>query len=76
MIKPKRDRKKKIIPGKYEVYGKRGNYVFTAYDYWFEWFEPKAEFLRSEKASEKFKGRDITRTRALINLPWDELFEV
>ena len=34
MIKPKRDRKKKIIPGKYEVYGKRGNYVFTAYDYW------------------------------------------
>lgn len=74
-VQPKRDRKKNIIPDKFEVYGKRGNYVFTAYRFWFEWIDVISEYTETKKKS-KPKGRDIARKRALVNLPWDALFEV
>ena len=72
-IKPKRDRKKVIIPDKYEIYGKRGNYVFTAYEYWFEWIGPKSSYLRSvENPEPKPTARDIARKRSLVNLSWND----
>ena len=84
-IKPKKDRKKNIIPNKVEVYGKRGNYVFTAYSSWFDWIGTKSEYLRSvenesgvakTEAKPKPKARDIARKRALTNLSWNELFDI
>jgi len=69
-IKPKKDRKKNIIPGKYEIYGKRGNYVFTVYDCWFEWkSNTSSVFPFEEKPTKKPKYN-------LTDLPWDQLFEV
>ena len=81
-IKPKRDRKKNIIPGKFEVYGKRGNYVFTAYQYWFECVLRICTSAVMKKEEEQLrrtlkpKGRDIARKRALTNLSWNDLFEI
>lgn len=72
-VKPKRDRKKNIISGKFEVYGKRGNYVFTAYEFWFEYI----------KLDKKIPSEWVPRVarikagqNALGNLPWDDLFEI
>ena len=85
-VKPKRDRKKNIIPNKFEVYGKRGNYVFTAYSFWFEWIgQPQAVFnpeIKKKKETEQYplrpewvtKSKDIVRP--LVNLPWNDLFEI
>lgn len=84
-VKPKKDRKKNFIQNKLEVYGKRGNYVFTAYTSWFDWIGPKSEYLRSvenesgvakAEAKPKPKARDIARKRALTNLSWNELFDI
>ena len=81
-VRPKKDRKKNIIPDKFEVYGKRGNYVFTAYRHWFEWIDVSeciAESIKKKadtNAYVKPKPRDVARKRALVNLPWDALFEV
>ena len=78
-IKPKRDRKKNIIPGKFEVYGKRGNYVFTCYAHWFEWTSsPTGDVMIVNKKPYKvtIKARDIARINALPNLLWDDLFEI
>jgi len=79
-VKPKRDRKKNIIPGKFEVYGKRGNYVFTAYEYWFEWMGPEQTPEKIRDAYNEFiatrPARVKARQKALVNLPWDELFEM
>lgn len=77
-VKPKRDRKKRIIQGKFEVYGKRGNYVFTCYGSWFEWtslgiIEEESDVMIVNK---KPKGRDIARINALPNLSWNDLFEM
>ena len=69
-IKPKRDRKKNIIPGKYEIYGKRGNYVFTVYDCWFEW--KMASTVKLEPPEKPMKKPKYN----LTDLPWDQLFEV
>lgn len=68
-IKPKRDRKKNIIPGKFEIYGKRGNYVFTVYECWFEWKSNISSVFLEEKPMKKPKYN-------LTDLPWDQLFEV
>jgi hypothetical protein len=72
-IKPKRDRKKNIIPGKFEVYGKRGNYVFTAYEFWFDYIK-----IPSECPAPKVPrcARIKARQNALGNLPWDDLFDI
>ena len=82
-IKPKRDRKKNIIPGKFEVYGKRGNYVFTAYEFWFEWMGPPSTTINMKvKKTPKPEwvaprpARVKVRQRSLVNLPWNELFEI
>lgn len=88
-VKPKKDRKKNFIQNKLEVYGKRGNYVFTAYTSWFDWIGPKSEYLRDVENSKyelrlgwvpkpkaKPKARDIARKRALTNLSWNELFDI
>lgn len=79
-IKPKKDRKKNIIPGKFEVYGKRGNYVFTAYREWFECTYVSSGLntiqVLHRPPEKKEKGRDIARRRALVNLSWNDLFEI
>jgi len=69
-IKPKRDRKKVIIPGKYEIYGKRGNYVFTVYEHWFESM-PLIQY------DEEVREKPMKKPKYLLtDLPWDQLFEV
>jgi len=87
-IKPKRDRKKKIIRDKFEVYGKRGNYVFTAYRCWFEWIRVFGsdstgpffdEVVKAEKdwvRAEKSKKTVREVMKDVTSLQWDDLFEI
>jgi hypothetical protein len=75
-IKPKRDRKKNIIPGKYEVYGKRGNYVFTIYECWLEWKQPEPDYTNYEAELKPDRPVRVIAKKSLVNLPWDDLFEV
>ena len=68
-IKPKKDRKKNVIPGKFEIYGKRGNYVFTAYRCWFEWIK-----MGSKMGPEWIRNLEVKPN--LTSLGWNELFEI